>query len=340
MNSDDLALFAAVVNAGSISRAAIDRGADQSTVSRRIAALEAEMGGRLFHRSGRGVIPTDRGLELLHYANKVTETIGQATLAMQKSLEKGPARLRIGAQPTIARILFGSLARSLLQEYPETRLRFVEGLAYQLLASLNEGEIDIALLYRPEHPGAIAYDPLLYERMWLITPPDNLFKASTCKVAQLGELPLIVPSTHHGIRVLLDGLAARHGFQPNIVFECDGSISLTKRLVMEGCGSSILPLAAVAEDMQAGRLRAVPLVDPIVERCIALVLGKTAMEPHGLWHASQIIKRTAWELARSGHWSDATTEPAHAAALVAPPQAGGLRSGKRDRSAGTKAGKA
>jgi len=329
MNSDDLSLFAAVVNAGSISRAAIDRGADQSTISRRIATLEAEMGGRLFHRSGRGVIPTDRGRELLRYANKVTETIQEATLAMRQSLDKGPAHLRIGAQPTIARILFGTLAQALRQEYPDTRLRFVEGLAYQLLAALNEGEIDIALLYRPEHPGAIAYDPLLYERMWLITPADSPFKASTCRVAQLGELPLIVPSTHHGIRMLLDSLAARHGFRPNIVLECDGSISLTKRLVMEGCGSSVLPLAAVMEDMQAGRLRAAPLVDPTVERCIALVLGKTTLEPHGLWHASQIIKRTAWELARSGRWSDATIEPAHVSGLAGPPPRGGPPSGRK-----------
>lgn len=324
MNSDDLALFASVVNAGSISRAAIDRGADQSTISRRIATLEAEMGGRLFHRSGRGVTPTDRGRELLRYANKVTETLQEATLAMRQSLEKGPARLRIGAQPTIARLLFGTLAKALRQEYPDTRLRFVEGLAYQLLAGLNEGEIDIALLYRPEHPGAIAYDPLLYERMWLITPPDSPFKASTCRVGQLGELPLIVPSTHHGIRVLLDSLAARHNFRPNIIFECDGSISLTKRLVMEGCGSTILPLAAVIEDVQAARLRAVPLVDPTVERCIALTLGKTSVEPHGLWHASQVIREKARELARSGHWTDATVEPSPMTTLKAQKAKGDL----------------
>lgn len=310
MNSDDLALFAAVVNAGSISRAAIERGADQSTISRRIASLESEMGGRLFHRSGRGVVPTDRGKELLRYASKVADTLEEASRAMRQGLDKGPARLRIGAQPTIARILFGSLARALKDAFPETRLRFVEGLAYQLLSALDDGEIDIALLYRPEHPGALAYDPLLYERMWLITADKDVAGDTPCEVARLGNVPLIVPSTHHGIRILLESVAARNGFRPNIILECDGSISLTKRLVIEGCGNTILPLAAVMEDVQAGRLHAVPLTNPEIERCIALVLGKTPLEPNGLWHSGQIIRRTVRELVASGRWPDARPEPA------------------------------
>nr|MBF0685205.1 LysR family transcriptional regulator [Pseudomonas sp.] len=305
MNSDDLAMFAAVVNAGSISRAAFEQGADQSTVSRRIANLETEMGARLLHRSGRGVVPTHRGQELLRYAIKVTETLEEATRAMRQGLDNGPAHLRIGAQPTIARILFGSLAQALKKEYPQTRLRLVEGLAYQLLSALDDKEIDIALLYRPEHPGALAYDPLLYERMWLVMPAGDERPADGWEVSRLGELPLIVPSTHHGIRVLLETTAARHGFHPNIVLECDCSISLTKRLVMEGCGNTILPLAAVKEDVEAGRLHAIPLKNPTIERCVALVLGKTPVEPDGLWQTSQIIKRTATDLARTGRWPDA-----------------------------------
>lgn len=78
MNSDDLGLFAQVASSGSISRAAMELGADQSTVSRRIGLLEAELGVRLFHRSGRGVSLTERGQQLLVYANAVTQTLNEA----------------------------------------------------------------------------------------------------------------------------------------------------------------------------------------------------------------------------------------------------------------------
>ncbi|HEY1607657.1 MAG TPA: LysR family transcriptional regulator, partial [Paraburkholderia sp.] len=53
MNSDDLEVFAHVAKTGRFSRTAMELGANQSTISRRIGLLEAEVGVRLFRRSGR-----------------------------------------------------------------------------------------------------------------------------------------------------------------------------------------------------------------------------------------------------------------------------------------------
>jgi DNA-binding transcriptional LysR family regulator len=97
MNSDDLGLFAHVASSGSISRAAMDLGADQSTVSRRIGLVEAELGVRLFHRSGRGVSLAERGQQLLVYANAVTQTLNDAQQGMHDSAEQGPAH-RVGVR--------------------------------------------------------------------------------------------------------------------------------------------------------------------------------------------------------------------------------------------------
>ena len=193
MNSDDLTLFATVARAGSISRAAIEIGIDQSTISRRIALLEAEAGVRLFHRSGRGVVPTDRGRELLGFAATVTRTLGDALRAMRDRSDQGPTRC---------------------------------------------------------------------------------------------------------------------GFSPRIVLECDGSISITKRLVMENCGCTVLPLAAVSEDVTAGRLKSYPLANPEVRRSVALVLGKTQVELASLWETKRIIKERVADLVRSGAWPDTLLDPA------------------------------
>jgi len=306
MNSDDLALFAQVAKNGSISRAAMELGADQSTVSRRVGLLEAELGVRLFHRSGRGVTLTARGQQLLGYATTLNDTLAEAERAMRDSAEQGPAKLCIAAQPTIARILFGSLGHALKARYPLTQVHFVEGLAADILNRLSDGAVDIAILYLPEHPGALQFDPLLSEGVQLITPANYPLKGDAIAVRDLGDIPLILPSTHHGLRMMVESLANRYGFSANIALECDGSISITKRLVLENCGCTVLPEAAVVEEVKAGRLKSYRLEDPEIHRTVAIVWPKNRVTADGLWAVTQIIRQRAAEMVEQGTWPGAT----------------------------------
>ncbi|AHL75109.1 LysR family transcriptional regulator [Stutzerimonas stutzeri] len=305
MNSDDLELFAQVAKSASISRAAITLGADQSTISRRVGLLEANLGVRLFHRSGRGVTLTDRGKQLLGFAMTLSATLSEAERAMRDSAHQGPSKLCIAAQPTIARILFGRLGHDLKARYPLTQVRFIEGLAADILPRLSEGLVDIALLYLPEHPGALQYDPLLIESVRLITPADYPLPGDSVDVCELGDIPLILPSTHHGLRLLVESLANRHGFSSNVALECDGSISITKRLVLEKCGCTVLPEAAVIEEVQAGRLKTYRLAGHDVQRTIAMVWPKNRIAADGLWVVSQIIRQRATDMVEQGMWPGA-----------------------------------
>lgn len=306
MNSDDLAVFAHVAKSGSISRTAMEMGANQSTISRRIALLEAELGVRLFRRSGRGVGLTERGEQLLGYAQALERTLDEARGAMRSGTESGPAQLAIAAQPTIARIMFGELGQRLRARYPHTRVRFVEGLASQILGRLNDGEIDLAIMYVPEHRGTTQFDPLLAEELCLVAPAGFALPDGPVDVQTLGELPLILPSTHHGLRVLAESLAARHGFTLQIALECDGSISLTKRLVMAQCGCTLLPAASVIEEVASGRLRCVPLANAAVVRDVAIAWPLNRVMPDGVWRVAQMIRELAAGLVEAGDWPGAT----------------------------------
>ena len=128
---------------------------------------------------------------------------------------------------------------------------------------------------------------------------------STVTMNRLDGIPLILPSTHHGLRVLAEALAARHGFGLDVALECDGSIALTRRLVMDGCGCTLLPLAAVADEVAAGRLKAYRLVEPEVRRSVGLVLGRTRTPPAALWEAARLVRAQAAALVESGAWPDA-----------------------------------
>lgn len=306
MNSDDLELFARVAKAGSISRAAMDLGANQSTISRRIALLEAELGVRLFKRNGRGVWLTERGEQLLGYATTLERTLHEAHNAMRSGIELGPARLCIAAQPTIARIMFGRLGHTLKARYPNTQVRFVEGLASHILRWLSDGEVDLSIMYVPEHRGAMRSDLLLSERVCLVTPANFSLPEGPVDVSALGEVPLILPSTHHGLRVLVESLAARHGFTPNIALECDGSISITKRLVLENCGCTVLPSASVVEEVASGRLKCYPLQNPVIKRDVAIAWPQNRVIPDELWDVARMIRLLAAELVSDGGWPGTT----------------------------------
>jgi DNA-binding transcriptional LysR family regulator len=305
MNSDDLECFARVAHCGSISRAAMELGSDQSTVSRQLLRLETSVRSRLFHRNGRGVVLTDAGRTLLEHAKRVTQTVEEARQAIHALSETGLSELVIGAQPTIARTLFGMLAAVLHERFPRTRLRFVEGLGGQILPWLAAGTMDMALLYLPPHAGGLKVDILLQESVRLVSPPGNSELGAEYAVRELADIPLILPSAPHGMRLLAESLASRAGIALHVVMECDASISVIKRLVESGCGHTLLPLAAVKEEVELGRLRTAALVGPEVWREVALATSKNKPGSAELWPFIQAVRQEVRDLVLNGSWPDA-----------------------------------
>jgi DNA-binding transcriptional LysR family regulator len=95
MEPNDLLLFARIVEAGSFSMAAQRLGQPKSTVSRRIALLEAQLGERLLQRTTRRLVLTEFGAGLLEHARKVAEEV-EAALAMAQHRQAEPSgKLRI-----------------------------------------------------------------------------------------------------------------------------------------------------------------------------------------------------------------------------------------------------
>jgi DNA-binding transcriptional LysR family regulator len=304
MNSDDLECFARVANCGSISRAALELGSDQSTVSRQMLRLEASTCSRLFHRSGRGVVLTDAGRTLLEHARRVTETVEEARRAIHAFSRQGPADLVIGAQGNIARTVFGPIGSALRERFPRTQLRFAEGSGSDMLAWLASGNIDIAVLYLPSQTAGLKVEIVLQEQLRLVLPAPGTEVGDKFPVRRLGEVPLILPSARHGLRVLAESLASRVGISLHVAMECDASISVTKRLLQSGCGYTLLPLAAVAEEVANGTLHTAQLVGADVAREVALTTARNRPGASELWSVMQTVRQQICDMVCSGAWPD------------------------------------
>lgn len=119
---NDLLLFARVVDEGSFSRAAERMGLPKSTVSRRIAILEANLGERLLLRTTRKLTITDFGHSMLEHANQVAaEVEAAASLAQHRQVEPS-GRLRVSMPGDFANVVLGPLLAEFITAHPAISL--------------------------------------------------------------------------------------------------------------------------------------------------------------------------------------------------------------------------
>src|SRR5512134_2768890 len=109
LEPNDLLLFARIADEGSFSAAALKLGLPKSTVSRRLAALEAQLGERLMQRTTRKLTLTDIGQAVLEHARQVVaESEAAAALAQHRQAQPS-GRLRVSMPADFATVVLGPL---------------------------------------------------------------------------------------------------------------------------------------------------------------------------------------------------------------------------------------
>lgn len=143
---EDVRIFLAVAEAGSVSGAARALRVGQPTVSRRVAQLEHRLGAALFRRSVKGVALTAEGERLVAPARKMAEWAGEVG-RVAESPGQGPRGLvRVTATPYVSHDLLAPFAGWLAEHEPGLRLEVLSSIEH---LDLVRGEADLALRSRP-----------------------------------------------------------------------------------------------------------------------------------------------------------------------------------------------
>jgi DNA-binding transcriptional LysR family regulator len=127
-----LRAFCSVAEHGSLTRASAALEVGQSVLSRRIAALERDLGVPLFHRNGRGVIATEAAERLLPRARAILAETGALIEDARGERASPSGVVEIGLVPVVARPLVSALVQRLRRDYPRIRLRVTEGYTGQV----------------------------------------------------------------------------------------------------------------------------------------------------------------------------------------------------------------
>lgn len=139
-----LETFYWVAKLASFTAAATKLFSTQSTVSMRIQELEREFGGKLIDRNQRSVVVTERGRELLGYAEKLL-SISAEMHERVGSPDTLSGTIRIGVSEVVSLTWLPSLIRRLHAEYPHVRVELEEALTLDLINEFEEGRIDLVL---------------------------------------------------------------------------------------------------------------------------------------------------------------------------------------------------
>ncbi|MGI9368067.1 MAG: LysR family transcriptional regulator [Ruegeria sp.] len=146
--------FLATAENGSLSAAARQLRQTQPTLSRQVAALEADLGVMLFERVGRSLALTQAGLELLEHTKSMGEAANRIALAASGQVQSVEGQVRVTASDIMSAYVLPDVLRKIRAQAPLLR---VDVVATNDVRDLMRREADIAIRHvRPEQPDLIA----------------------------------------------------------------------------------------------------------------------------------------------------------------------------------------
>jgi DNA-binding transcriptional LysR family regulator len=304
MNVSSVKLFLEVAEAGSLSKVAARRQTVQSHISRQITDFEAECGGALFRRTGRGVALTELGTRAVARLRPWLQETEQLTQDLRSESGLLLGEVRLGVIPSAAHPLTTRLFERLQAEHPGIRLDIAEAQGADLDTMLHSGAVDMAVLFRFHKPSGGEERQLCVANTYLVSAPgDPLTQEPTLNFSRLAGLRLVLPRRPSHWRHALDETARSLGFKLDAAVEAD-SLTVQKELVARGLGLySILGPYSVSAELRSGRLQASKLVRPDLSRYVALALPKQGK----LSPACRVVANMLEHLVES--WGHQLTEP-------------------------------
>ena len=235
-----LRAFVEVARQGGFSRAARTLFSTQSTVSKAIGQLEAELGEALFERLATGVRLTGAG-ELVYARAVAMLAEGEhmvAELADLRGMVSG--RLRLGLPIFGSARLFAPLFAQYRQRHPGVEIELLEQGSARLEEAVLAGEVELAVSLLPV-PDAFAWQPVCDDPMMAVLWADHpLGGRASLKLTELAQTPLILFEQGFVLNARIETACRARGFAPEPAAR-SSQVDFIIALVASGLGVALLP---------------------------------------------------------------------------------------------------
>ena len=238
-----------------------------SAVSQQLSALEREAGLPLLERSGRRVVLTPAGRNLVGHAEAVLEELERAAAELAGAREGLSGPLRIGTFPSAGRTMIPAALTALARQHPGLEPMVAEIDPAGVADALRAGELEVALIHeydfvarRPE-PG-LDTEPLCTEAMYLASagplPPVPPASAGAPEIGRCRDAPWITATSGTMCHQMTIHACRAAGFTPHTRHQVD-DFTTTLALVAAGQGVALVPQLGLADPPPGVLLTQVPL---------------------------------------------------------------------------------
>lgn len=293
MNLRELQYLVALAEHRNFGRAAEVCLVSQPTLSTQIRKLEEELGVALVERAPRNVMLTAAGVEIVERARRALHEVEQIRVAARRRSHPGAGTVRLGVFPTLGPYLLPHVVPAIAERLPRLELLLVEDKSDALLAQLDEGGLDAAILATPIHNPQLHCEALFAEPFLLAVPRRHpLADRAAMDVADLARHDLMLLDDGHCLREQALDVCQLAGGAEAARFRAT-SLETLRQMVLAGSGITLLPqLAATAPTPHADGIRLLRFTGDQPGRRVALFWRKSSALDDVLGALADILRET------------------------------------------------
>lgn len=264
-------IFLHVIEEQGFSAAATKLYMSQPSVSNQVRKLEESLRVTLVDRSSARIRPTAEGELLAEYASRVFLLADEAISAVQQLSGLQTGRLMVGGSTTMGTYLLPDLVAEYRRRYPGIESHVFVGNHATVTQHLTSGEIGVAVVAGTPGESRLVGEPVLEDHMVLVAPPDHpLADRGPISGETLCGERFVLREPGSQTRQVQERTLAGWGVVDPPHTDAWGP-EVLKRCVRSGLGIALVSELAVAEELRAGTLVALPTERPTETRVVSLV---------------------------------------------------------------------
>jgi DNA-binding transcriptional LysR family regulator len=232
-----------------------------AAIHKQLKQLEDELQTPLYEKRDGMLQPTAAAEVLLPYFRNILSEFKGSMSALEewKGVKRG--LLRIGAGPSLATYLLPPVFKNFHHQWPGIDADIQTGNSSQLIASLENGEIDLALIVARESSEDASITTVLELRFEIALVTCLAEIPQKCSLLDLALFSFLLFRRGARIENFIDEYLGTYHISPNVIMRFDSAEAL-KATLMSGTGVSMLPSYVVAQEIASGALRQIQQTEP------------------------------------------------------------------------------